>query len=52
MQRDEFFWTSTINKATIVVNAAEGLLSKEAAREAAGGVARLEARPKRIRRCA
>ena len=25
MQRDEFFWTSTINKATIVVNAAEGL---------------------------
>ena len=44
MQRDEFFWTSTINKATIVVNAAEGLLSKEAAREAAGGVARLEAK--------
>lgn len=32
MQRDEFFWTSTINKATIVVNAAEGLLSNEAAR--------------------
>ena len=44
MQRDEFFWTSTINKATIVVNAAEGLLSNEAAREAAGGVARLEAK--------
>ena len=33
MQRDEFFWTSTINKATIVVNAAEGLLSNEAARD-------------------
>ena len=49
MQRDEFFWTSTINKATIVVNAAEGLLSNEAARAAS---LVLKPRPKRIRRCA
>lgn len=52
MQRDEFFWTSTINKATIVVNAAEGLLSKEAHGKPRAASLVLKPRPKRIRRCA
>lgn len=49
MQRDEFFWTSTINKATIVVNAAEGLKLHGKPRAAS---LVLKPRPKRIRRCA
>ena len=42
--RDEFFWTTAINKATIVTNLESGLLTEAAAREAAGGTARLEAK--------
>ncbi len=42
MQRDEFFWISTINKATVVINSANGLLDEKTARLAAGGIAQLE----------
>ena len=38
MQRDEFFWLSTINKATVVVNRAEGLIGDDTAKRAARGI--------------
>ncbi len=38
MQRDEFFWLSKINQATIVINSEQGLLSPEIASEAARAV--------------
>lgn len=40
--RDEFFWISTINKATVVVNRAEGLLDDTTARLAARGIRAVE----------
>ena len=40
--RDEFFWISTINKATVVVNRAEGLLDDATARLAARGIRAVE----------
>ena len=40
--RDEFFWISTINKATVVVNRAEGLLNDATARLAARGIRAVE----------
>ncbi len=35
MIRDEFFWLSKINQATIVINSKQGLLSEDIAKEAA-----------------
>ena len=43
MKRDEFFWISTINKATVVVNSRSGLLEERIARLAARGIAAVEA---------
>ena len=42
MQRDEFFWLSTINKATVVVNRAEGLIGDDTAKLAARGIRAVE----------
>ena len=42
MQRDEFFWLSTINKATVVVNRAEGLIRDDTAKLAARGIRAVE----------
>ena len=42
MQRDEFFWLSAINKATVVVNRAEGLIGDDTARLAARGIRAVE----------
>ena len=52
MQRDEFFWTSTINKATIVVNAAEASFQTKLHGRPRAASLVLKPRPKRIRRCA
>ena len=38
MKRDEFFWLSAINKATVVVNRAEGLIGDDTAKLAARGI--------------
>ena len=43
MKRDEFFWISEINKATVVVNSRSGLLDAKTARLAARGIAQVEA---------
>lgn len=40
-QRDEFFWLSEINKASLVINAKEGLLPKETAGRIATGLQRV-----------
>lgn len=42
MKRDEFFWISEINKATVVVNLKHGLLTRQLASEAARGIAAVE----------
>ena len=42
MQKDEFFWISEINKATVVVNSSRGLIDDHIARLAAGGIAAVE----------
>lgn len=43
VKRDEFFWISEINKATVVVNSRCGLLDEKTARLAARGIAQVEA---------
>lgn len=43
MQRDEFFWISEINKASVVANSRSGLLEPTLAKEAAGGIKALDA---------
>ncbi len=43
MQHDEFFWISTINKATVVINRASGLIDEKTAALAAGGIREVEA---------
>ena len=55
MQRDEFFWISEINKASVVANSRSGLLEPTIAKEAAGGIKALDAAaeadpPKRVKR--
>ena len=42
MRRDEFFWISEINKATVVVNHQSGLIDDRIAKLAAGGIAAVE----------
>ncbi|MDO4937975.1 MAG: lyase family protein [Sutterellaceae bacterium] len=42
MQHDEFFWISQINKASVVVNCAEGLLPKDIACRTAHGIDTVE----------
>ena len=39
--RDQFFWLSQINKASLVINADEGLLSKESSAKIAKGLQRV-----------
>ena len=38
VQHDDFFWISTINKATVVCNRSEGLIDEATAKLAAGGI--------------
>ncbi|MDL2060009.1 lyase family protein [Mesosutterella sp. AGMB02718] len=40
-QRDEFFWLGEINKASLVINAEQGLLPKDVSRKIAGGLERV-----------
>lgn len=42
VQHDEFFWISTINKATVVINRSEGLIDEATAKLAAGGIDKVE----------
>ncbi len=42
LKHDEFFWISEINKASVVVNHAEGLIDDSLARKAAAGIAAVE----------
>ena len=42
MLHDEFFWISTINKGTVVINRSQGLIDEKTARLAAGGIAAVE----------
>ncbi len=42
MKKDEYFWLSEINKATVVVNSAAGLLDEKTARSAAAAIAKLD----------